>query len=156
MKITFGAPLARGDKERDSSGEPGPSVSFGFLALSLALFISGCSPVMEATRPTPVDTSQFAVGERRVQVVESIGAPTANVKDRYQSCDVYKLYTRGPGGLCEGVIAASEGAADVVTLGLAEVLFTPLEAGTRNAKHTVTFCYGKDDKLVSLNDAPPE
>lgn len=111
---------------------------------------------MEATRPTPVDTSQFAVGESRVQVVEAIGAPTANVKNGDQSCDVYKLYTRGPGGVGKGVIAAGEGAADVVTLGLAEVLFTPLEAGTRNAQHTVTFCYDKDEKLASFNDAPPE
>ncbi len=128
----------------------------GLLALWIGLFFCGCSPVMEATRPTPVDTSQFAVGERRVQVVEAIGAPTANVKDGDQSCDVYKLYTRGPGGVGKGVIAAGEAAADVVTLGLAEVLFTPLEAGTRNAKHTVTFCYDKDGKLVSLHDAPPE
>lgn len=128
----------------------------GLLALCLDLFFCGCSPVMEATRPTPVDTSQFAVGESRVQVVEAIGAPTASVKNGDQSCDVYKLYTRGPGGVGKGVIAAGEGAADVVTLGLAEVLFTPLEAGTRNAKHTVTFCYDKGGKLVSLNDAPPE
>jgi hypothetical protein len=88
--------------------------------------------------------------------VEAIGAPTANVKNGDQSCDVYKLYTRGPGGVGKGVIAAGEGAADVVTLGLAEVLFTPLEAGTRNAKHTATFCYGKDGKPASFNDAPPE
>ena len=101
----------------------------GLLALCLDLFFCGCSPVMEATRPTPVDTSQFAVGESRVQVVEAIGAPTASVKNGDQSCDVYKLYTRGPGGVGKGVIAAGEGAADVVTLGLAEVLFTPLEAG---------------------------
>ncbi len=78
------------------------------------------------------------------------------VKNGDQSCDVYKLYTRGPGGVGKGVIAAGEGAADVVTLGLAEVIFTPLEAGTRNARHSVTFCYEKDGKLLSFNDAPPE
>ncbi len=126
-------------------------------ALCLGLLCSGgCSPVMEATRPTPVDTSQFAIGESRFQVIQAIGAPTANVKNGDQSCDIYKLYTRGPGGVGKGVIAAGEAAADVVTLGLAEVLFTPLEAATMNAKHTVTFCYDKDGKLVSLNDAPPE
>lgn len=118
-------------------------------------FSAGCSPVMEATRPTPVDISQFAVGESRVNIVEALGAPIANVKNGDQSCDVYKLYTRGPGGVGKGVIAAGEGAADVVTLGLAEVVFTPIEAGTRNAKHTVTFCYDKDGKLLSTNDEPP-
>lgn len=111
---------------------------------------------MEATRPTPVDTTQFAVGETRFQVVEAIGAPVASVKNNDQSCDVYKLYTRGPGGVGKGAIAAGEGVADVFTLGLAEVIFTPIEAGTKNAKHTVTFCYDKDEKLLSFNDAPPE
>ena len=129
----------------------------GPLALWFGLLLSAsCSPVMEATRPTRVDMSQFAVGKSRVQVVEAIGAPTANVKNGDQSCDVYKLYTRGPGGVGKGVIAAGEGAADVVTLGLAEVIFTPLEAGTRNARHSVTFCYEKNGKLLSFNDAPPE
>jgi hypothetical protein len=61
-----------------------------------------------------------------------------------------------PGGVGKGVIAAGEGAADAVTLGLAEVLFTPLEAGTTNAKHSVTFCYDNDEKLLSFHDAPPE
>jgi len=126
-----------------------------WLLVVLVSFFS-CSPVMEATRPTPVDTSQFAVGESRFQIVQALGAPTANVKNGDQSCDVYKLYTRGPGGVGKGVIAAGEGAADVLTLGLTEVLFTPLEAGTRNALHTVTFCYDKNDKLASLTDSPPQ
>ena len=71
-------------------------------ALTVLVLMAGCSPVMEATRPTPVDTSQFAVGESRLQVVEAIGAPTASLKDRGQSCDVYKLYTRGPAVSAKG------------------------------------------------------
>ena len=110
----------------------------------------------EARNPSVGGAFAALSGESRFQVVEAIGAPTANVKNGDQSCDVYKVYTRGPGGVGRGVIAAGEAAADVVTLGLAEVVFTPLEAGTRNAKHTVTFCYDRDGKLLSLNDAPPE
>ena len=126
-----------------------------FGAFTVLALLSGCSPVMEATRPTPVDTSQFAVGETRLQIVEAIGAPTANVKDGDQSCDVYKLYTRGPGGVGKGAIAAGEAVGDVLTLGLTEIVFTPIEGGTRNARHTVTFCYDKESKLVSLNDSLP-
>ena len=86
-------------------------------------------------------------------MVEAIGAPTASVKDRGQSCDVYKLYTRGPGGVGKGAIAAGEAVGDVLTLGLTEVVFTPIEGGTRNERHTVTFCYNEDNKLLSLNDS---
>lgn len=112
---------------------------------------------MEAERPDPVDLSQFKVGESQVHVIETIGAPVDKIKNGDgQPCDVYKLYTRGPGPDEKAAIAAGEGAADVVTLGLAEVVFTPVEVGTRNAKHTVTFCYNKDGKLASVKDAPPE
>jgi hypothetical protein len=125
------------------------------LALVVLFFSSGCSVVMESTRPTPVDMSQFAVGESRLQIVETLGAPTATVKQSEgdQSCDVYKLYTHGPGGVGKGAIAATEAVADVFTLGLAEVVSSPIEGGTRNAKHTVTMCYDKDGKLVSQNES---
>ena len=56
-------------------------------------------------------------------------------------------------GVGKGAIAAGEAVGDVLTLGLSEVVFTPIEGGTRNARHTVTFCYDKDNKLVSLNDS---
>ena len=122
------------------------------LAGILMLAAAACSPVMEATRPTPTDISQFAVGENRMQVVGVLGAPTAEVKDGDHSCDVYKLYTRGPGDVSKGAIAAGEVVADVFTLGLTEIIFTPVEAGTRNAKHTVTICYDESGKMLSLTD----
>lgn len=121
-------------------------------AAAMLLTVAACSPVMEATRPTPVDMSQFAVGESRTQVVGVVGAPTAQVKDGDRACDVYKLYTRGPGAVGKGAIAAGEAVADIFTLGLTEVIFTPVEAGTRNSKHTVTFCYDEGGKLLSMND----
>ena len=124
------------------------------VALALILPVDGgCSVVMEATRPDPVDTLQFTVGESRLQIVEVLGAPTASVNQNDQSCDVYKLYTRGPGGAGKGAIAAGEAVADVFTLGLAEVVTSPVEGATRNAKHTVTMCHGKDSKLVSQNES---
>jgi hypothetical protein len=83
---------------------------------------------MEATRPDPVDMSQFAVGESRTQVVGVVGAPTATVKDGDHSCDVYKLYRRGPDAVGKGAIGAGKAVADVFTLGLTEVIFTPVEA----------------------------
>ena len=120
---------------------------------SFLLLGSGCSVVMEATRPEPVDTSQFAVGESHLQVVEALGAPTATVKQGDDSCDVYKLYTHGPGGAGKGAIAAGEAVADVFTLGLAEVVTSPVEGATRDSKHTVTMCYDKDSKLISQNES---
>lgn len=108
---------------------------------------------MEATRPDPTDIKQFVPGESRTKVLAEVGAPLANTKDGKNSCDIYKLYTRGPGAVGKGAIAAGEAVADVLTLGLAEVAFTPAEAATKNTKHTVLFCYGPDDKLVSVHES---
>jgi hypothetical protein len=88
-------------------------------AIALAcVVISACAPVMEATRPTPVDLSQLAIGEKRLDVLAALGAPVATVADGNQgSCDVYKLYTHGPGRVGKGVVAAGEAVTDLADPG---------------------------------------
>jgi len=108
---------------------------------------------MEATRPDPTDIKQFVPGESRTKVLAEVGAPLTSTQDGKNSCDIYKLFTRGPGAAGKGALAAGEAVADVLTLGLAEVAFTPAEAATKNTKHTVLFCYGPDDKLVSVHES---
>jgi hypothetical protein len=125
----------------------------GAVALSCAL--SGCSVYMEANRPDPVDLAQFKPGEKRIEVVKVIGSPPATVPDSGQSCDIYKLYTHGPGGGGKAAAAFGEGVTDVFTLGLAEVVWTPVEAVTKNSLYTVTFCY-QNEVLVSVQEQSAE
>ena len=124
-----------------------------YAILTSILALAVCAPVMEANRPDPVDLTKFAVGESRMKIVSEIGSPVSTVQDRGNSCDVYKLYTDGPSGAGKGFIAAGEVVADVFTLGLTEIVFTPVEAGTKSDKHSVVFCYSKDDKMVSMNQS---
>ena len=125
--------------------------------LSVALMsasLGGCSTVMEATRPDPVRLNRFVVGEARFDVLAQLGPPiVAREKKGDQSCDIYKLYTHGPGGVEKGAIAAGEAVADVLTWGLAEVATTPGELATKNKLHAVVFCYAADDKLVSFSES---
>lgn len=115
---------------------------------------SGCSTVMEATRPDPVRLDKFTLGEQRFDVLAQLGAPVvAREKKGDQSCDIYKLYTHGPSGMEKGAIAAGEAVGDVLTWGLFEVVATPGEAATKNKLHAVVFCYSADDKLVSVNES---
>jgi len=119
--------------------------------LLLAFCLSGCGAVLEATRDTPVNLEHVAVGESRVNVMADLGAPVSTVKNGTNDCDVYKLCTEGPGAAGKGAIAAGEVVADIFTLGLTELIFTPVEAATRGCLHTVMACYGPDNKLASLN-----
>jgi hypothetical protein len=120
-------------------------------SLPLLALLLACSPIMEANRPDPVDMTQFAVGEKRMNVLAAVGAPLGTTKDGDNSCDIYKLYTEGHSGAGKGAIAAGEVVADVFTLGLTEIIFTPAEGATQDSKHAVIFCYSSDDKLVSIN-----
>ncbi len=121
--------------------------------LWLSALVTACSPVMEATRPDPVDINRFVIGEKRVDILAEFGNPAATVPDAGHSCDIYKLYTKGPDAVGKGVIAAGEIVGDFFTLGLSEVLFTPVEAATRNSKHTVLFCYDGDARLLSVKES---
>ncbi|HVN89030.1 MAG TPA: hypothetical protein VMT61_04370 [Candidatus Binataceae bacterium] len=114
--------------------------------------LTGCSPVLEATRPNPVDLTQFRPGQSHDSVIETVGTPKGTLKEADgSSCDSYELYTHGPSGAGKAGLAFLEGAADFFTLGLAEAVLTPAEAGTRNSLHPVTFCY-KEDKLAKLTE----
>jgi hypothetical protein len=114
------------------------------------LLLAQCSVYMEATRPTPVDLTEFQEGATRDSVLEKLGSPqsTATESDG-ASCDFYKLYTKGYGAGGKIPIAVAEGAADFFTLGLAEVVLTPTEGVTKNELHPVAFCY-KDQKLARV------
>jgi hypothetical protein len=118
---------------------------------SITLF--GCAPVMEVMRPDPVDIHRFVLGEKRLHVLAELGNPSATVPDGQKSCDIYKLFTHGPDSVGKGVIAAGEAATDVLTVGLSEVLWTPVEAATRNSKHTVLFCYDQEGRLLSTDES---
>jgi len=120
------------------------------IVIAFAAWASACSPVLEMTRPSPTDLSQFQTGAARDSVIEQLGPPLAtNAQADGTSCDTYQLYTKGYGVAGKVPVALVETAADVFTVGLAEVVLTPAEGVTRNETHPVTFCY-RDGKLSSV------
>ena len=118
--------------------------------LLVLCFVSGCSVYMEATRPTPVELGKFHPGDSRSSVTQELGSPVTTSKGADgTSCDLYLLYTKGYGVAGKAPIAVGELAADVFTIGLAEIVLSPTEAATRNEKRTVWFCY-QNDALLSV------
>jgi len=105
---------------------------------------------MEATRPTPIELAKFHPGDSRTSVTEELGAPvTTSSGAGGTSCDLYLLYLRGYGAAGKVPIAVAEAAADVFSIGLAEIVLSPTEAATRNEKKPVWFCY-QNDALSSV------
>jgi hypothetical protein len=110
---------------------------------------------MEARRPDPVRLNQFAVGERRFDVVSQIGSPLSTEEEAGDSCDMYKLVTHGVNRAGKAAIILGEAAADVYTLGLFEVIATPAEGATASAPHTVAFCYSPSKTLDFITESRP-
>jgi hypothetical protein len=123
------------------------------LWLALVIFwAAGCSIFMEANRPTPTNLHKFEVGQSRDSVRQRLGAPDDSViQADGTNCDSYQLYTKGYGTGGKAGVALQEGAADVLTLGLTEIVLTPTEVLTKNEKHPVAFCYSSD-KLVRVKE----
>lgn len=118
--------------------------------MTISFLSVSCSVYMESTRPTPVDLEDYQIGQSRDSVLERLGAPESSAKESDgANCDFYKLYTKGYGAVGKIPIAVAEGAADFFTIGLAEVLLTPAEGVTKNAKHPVAFCY-KDNRIARV------
>ena len=85
-------------------------------AALLASHVAACSVYMEATRPTPVDLTQYQEGMMRDSVLEKLGAPDSTaLESDGLSCDFYKLYTHGYGAGGKIPIAIAESAADFFT-----------------------------------------
>jgi hypothetical protein len=117
--------------------------------VSVCLILSGCSVYMEETRPEPTRLDQFQPGESRDDVLEKLGQPITTADHDGASCDLYQLYLSGYGQGGKAPIALAETAADVFTLGLAEIVSTPTEEMTKNQKSPVWFCY-KNGALASI------
>ncbi len=121
--------------------------------LVVLCLLAGCSVYMEATRPTPVDLSKFHPGDERDSVLEQLGVPdSTEVQPGGESCDLYRLYTTGHGTVRKVATMVGEGATDVV-MPLAELLWTPAQALTKDEKHPIWFCY-KNKKLISVGTKP--
>ncbi len=116
----------------------------------LLCVLSGCSVYMEATRPSPIDLQKFNPGDSRASVTDQLGTPvTTSIGAGGTSCDLYLLYITGYGYAGKAPIAVAELAADVFTIGLAEIVLSPTESVTRNEKKQVWFCY-QNDALLSV------
>jgi outer membrane protein assembly factor BamE (lipoprotein component of BamABCDE complex) len=121
---------------------------FYVLAL-LSIFIAGCSVVMATQQPSRKDFSVLSKGVDRSRVVAELGSPlTTDVKDGKRK-DVFFVKQGYSTGAKAGR-AIFHGVADVFTLGLWEVVGTPVEAVASGTDVKVAVFYDSRDKVESI------
>lgn len=119
--------------------------ALGILLISLSL--SACSVGMALSGKKDPDLSVIKRGANRSEVELQLGSPlkvAEGANDESLATYEYEIGNEPSTGR-----AVAHGAMDVLTLGLWEVIGTPVEAITGN-KYQITITYDKEDKVVKV------
>ena len=115
--------------------------------LALAWLLSACSVGMALSGSDNPDLGAVKVGASRGEVEMHLGSPknSATLADGGRT-DIYEYEI---GNEPSAARAIGHGAMDVMTLGLWEVIGTPIE-GVQGERYHATITYGSDDKVVEI------
>lgn len=119
----------------------------------LALLLAGCSVAMSSNRSTyKGDASAFSVGAERTLIEATFGPPERSTPMADGRTQV--TYRLDPKAHTEGARSAAiygHLVMDVLTLGLWEVVGTPLEIAARDQLVSYVLVYGPDQKVQSVS-----
>lgn len=134
-----------------------PHAIIMLLCALLATVPSGCSVYMAATQPDPKDLSVLSPGTPRTRVIAALGAPVVSETRGQAKIDTF-VVRQGSSRAAKTARALFYGAADVFTLGLWEVIGTPIEIIARGRAVRVEVAYDENDRVRSTatNARPAE
>lgn len=132
----------------------------GFVALSLLMAValligSGCSVYMAAKQPRAKDLSVLKEGTPRSHVIAELGAPAWSGEKGGNKVDVF-AFTQGYSAGAKAGRAFFHGAADVFTLGLWEVIGTPVESVASGTEMKVEVIYDGNDQVKAAEVIEPK
>lgn len=128
-------------------------VAFYFLivCVSFSLVVSGCSVFMAASQPGKKDLDVLSKGTPRSQVIEELGAPNIMEDDPEGNfCHEAYAFEQGYSGLTKGGRATFHLAADLFTIGLWEIIGTPMELYFDGTEVDLEVLYDENDRVESV------
>jgi hypothetical protein len=123
----------------------------GFLfpiTLLLAVAAAGCSVHRAANQPSKKDTSVLRSGIPRDLIIAEFGAPVTSEPFEDGKKEIY-TFIQGYSKANRTSRAVFHGAADLFTLGLWEIVGTPVEGNYTGKKMTVRVIYDAQDMVKS-------
>ncbi|MCQ4189691.1 MULTISPECIES: hypothetical protein [Methylocystis] len=118
-----------------------------FIGAALCWALSGCSVYMATKQPDAKNVDLFTVGTPRTLMLAEFGMPAATETKNGRTYEIFKFVNGYTAGAKAGR-AVFHGAADVVTLGLWEVVGTPTEGVFFTGDEMVfRVRYDKDDRI---------
>lgn len=122
------------------------------LALSavVASNITGCAVVMAAKQPDYKNVELFKPGTTRGQLLGEFGQPVSTeARKDGTKCDTFS-FTQGYSGGAKAGRAVGHAVADVLTLGLWEIIGTPTEAVFNGNTVGYQACYAADERVTEV------
>ncbi len=117
-------------------------ITFAFITC-----ISGCAVFMAADQPDKKDVELFKVGTPRSMLLAEFGLPTVTeVREDGKKYEIYS-FTQGYSKGAKAGRAVLHGTADVLTLGLWEVIGTPAESAFDGNKMAYEVRYNSSDLI---------
>lgn len=121
------------------------SIAFPLLVLSM-IAICGCSVFMAAKQPSAKNIDLFRVGTPRSMLLAEFGLPTVSEVRNGKKCEIFK-FVQGYSAGAKAGRAVFHGTADVLTLGLWEVVGTPTEGIFSGDEMVYDVCYDENDRI---------
>ena len=120
------------------------------VVLALAAFgATGCSPVLAARQPSRRDIDLLRPGIPRSMVLAELGQPVATETKNGKRVEVFSFVQGYRKGVKVGR-TIGHGAADVMTLGLWEIVGTPTEATLNGHRVAYEVTYDASDRIESV------
>ena len=111
--------------------------------------ITGCSVFMAEKQPEKKDTKMLAVGVPRAVILAEFGAPVSTVKNGDETVDIFS-FKQGYGKAAKFGRMMFHGVADVATLGLWEIIGTPVESGFDGNNIAYQITYDQNDNVKTV------
>ncbi len=122
------------------------------ICLAITVMLSGCSVGMALSGEEDPDLSVLRVGASRGEVEMQLGRPAAEILA--DDGHTYATYAYSLGNKPSAGRAVAHGVMDVLTLGLWEVVGTPVEAvAAKENEHAVVVVYDRNGMVVGVNQA---
>ena len=120
-----------------------------YLVLAVAMMLSGCSIYKAATAPPPMMLDNVKTGADRITIVGTLGVPKLSEAKGDSKIDVHEFVSGSQEGTKARIGLYIAG--DLFTIGLAELIFWPIELrfGQGTAGRAVV-TYGNDDIAKSV------
>jgi hypothetical protein len=119
---------------------------------------NGCSVYKAANQPDKKDVNLLAMGTPRENLIAEFGSPINSEMKDGKKVEVYK-FVQGYSSGAKGSRAFFHGAADVLTLGLWEIVGTPVESIYSGDEMAFKVNFDERDKVIEvspLNDESNE